>query len=65
MKLLKTIILYILLLVVMILCSTVVMMALDCIFEIVHENIWKAGFQVGFAAWLILTGFSVVNKIKK
>ena len=65
MKFLKTIILYILLLVAMVLCSTAVMKVLDFIFDIGYENIWNIGYKVGFAAWFLLSGAIIIGKKKK
>ena len=65
MKLLKTIMLYILLLVVLVLCSTAVMKVLDLIFSINYENIWDIGYKVGFAAWLFLSGSSIISKKRR
>lgn len=65
MKFLKTIILYILLLVAMVLCSATVMKVLDFIFDIGYENIWNIGYKVGFVAWLLLSGAIIIGKKKK
>lgn len=65
MKLLRTSILYILLLAAMVLCSTAVMYALDFIFDIGYENIWNVGGEVGFVAWLLLSGAILMGKKKK
>ncbi len=65
MKFLKTIILYILLLVAMVLCSTAVMKVLDLIFDIGYENIWDIGYKVGFVVWLLLSGAIIIGKKRK
>ena len=62
MKYVKAGILYILLLVAMALCSTVVMKVLDLVFNTGYENIWNIGFKVGFVAWLFLLVTSIVRK---
>ncbi len=65
MKFLKTIILYILFLVAMVLCSTAVMKVLDLIFDIGYENIWNIGYKVGFVVWLLLAGAIIISKKRK
>ena len=65
MKILKTIILYMLFLFAMVLCSTAVMKVLDMVLQLDYENVWPIGYKVGFASWLILSIMSIINKIKK
>ena len=64
MKYVKACILYILLLVAMVLCSTAVMKVFDLIIKTGYENIWEVGCKVGFVAWLILSVTSIIRKIK-
>ena len=65
MKILKTIILYILFLLAMVLCGTAVMKALDLLFQLDYENVWSIGYKVGFVSWLILSVMSIISKTKK
>ena len=65
MKILKTIILYILFLLAMVLCGTAVMKVLDIVFQLDYENVWSIGYKVGFVSWLILSVKSIVSKTKK
>lgn len=65
MKILKTIVLYMLFLFVMVLCGTAVMKVLDIIFQLDYENVWAIGYKVGFLSWLILSVMSFISKAKK
>lgn len=65
MKFLKTIMLYILLLVAMVLCSTAVMKVLDLIIVIGYDNIWNIGYKIGFVAWVLLSVATIMGKKKK
>ena len=65
MKILKTIVLYMLFLLVMVLCGTAVMKVLDIIFQLDYENVWTIGYKVGFLSWLILSVMSFISKAKK
>lgn len=51
MKIVKNIILYLLLLIVMVICGTAVLKIYDLILNLEFDNIWRAGFNVGFIAW--------------
>lgn len=48
----RKVILYLLLLVVMWLCGTLVLKIFDLILKLNYENIWFSGFKVGFIAWI-------------
>lgn len=61
----KTIAIYTLFLIAMLLCGAAVMKILDLAFNLGYENIWPIGFKVGFFSWLALTVISVINKYKK
>lgn len=63
-KYVKAGILYILLLVAVVLCSTAVMKVLDFVFEIGYENIWDIGYKVGFVAWILLSVTSIIHRRK-
>lgn len=65
MKILKTIILYTLFLLAMVLCGMAVMKIFDMVFQLNYENVWSVGCKVGFIAWLFLTVMSVIGKMKK
>ena len=52
MNIVRKIILYLLLLIVMVLGGTTVLLIYDFILKLDFENIWIAGFQTGFAAWI-------------
>ena len=54
MNILKKIFLYFLLLIVMVLCGTATIKIYDWILDLDFENIWTAGFKVGFTAWALL-----------
>ena len=54
MKIVKSIILYFLLLIVMIICGTAVLKIYDWILGLDIDNIWTAGFKVGFIAWELM-----------
>ena len=62
MKYVKDCLLYILLLISVVLCSTAVMKVLDLVFKIGYENIWTIGYKVGFVAWLLLSVASIIRK---
>ena len=64
MKYVKDCLLYILLLISVVLCSTAVMKVLDLVFKIGYENIWTIGYKVGFVAWLLLSVASIIRKRK-
>ncbi len=65
MKIVRSIVLEFLLLVVMLLCGTATMKILDIVFKLNYENIWVAGFKVGFVAWLVLLVITIIVEIKK
>lgn len=52
MKVVKKIILWLLLLIAMVICGTLVLKIFDLVLKLGYENIWISGFKVGFAAWL-------------
>ena len=52
MKILKKIILWLLLLITMVICGTLVLKIFDLLLKLGYENIWTSGFKVGFVAWL-------------
>ena len=52
MHLFKKINLFLLLLIVMCLCGTLVLKFFDLILKLEYENIWLSGFKVGFVAWI-------------
>ena len=64
MKYVMDCLLYILLLISVVLCSTAVMKVLDLVFKIGYENIWTIGYKVGFVAWLLLSVASIIRKRK-
>ena len=61
----KTVAIYALFLIVMLLCGAGVMKILDFIFQLGYENIWSIGFKVGLLSWLALTAISIVKRYKK
>ena len=65
MKIVKTIILYMLFLVAMILCGTAVIKILDMVFQLNYEDVWSIGYKVGFLSWLCLSVMSFISKAKK
>lgn len=65
MKIVKNIILYLLFLLAMVLCGTIVIKIFDIILQQNYENIWLMGFKTGFIAWLFLSGGAAICKIKK
>lgn len=52
MKIVKKIILWLLLLIAMVICGTLVLKIFDLLLKLEYENIWISGFKVGFIAWL-------------
>lgn len=52
MKIAKKIILWLLLLISMVICGTLVLKIFDLLLKLGYENIWISGFKVGFVAWL-------------
>ncbi|MBO6195467.1 MAG: hypothetical protein J6O56_03870 [Bacilli bacterium] len=52
MNIFKKIALFLLLLIVMCLCGTLVLKFFDLILKLKYENIWLSGFKVGFVAWI-------------
>lgn len=52
MKVIKKIILWLVLLIAMVICGTLVIKIFDLILKLGYENIWIPGFKVGFIAWL-------------
>lgn len=52
MKVVKKIILWLLLLIAMVICGTLVLKIFDLVLKLGYENIWISGFKVGFVAWL-------------
>lgn len=54
MKILKNIALYLLLLIAMAVCGTAVLKIYDLVLDLDFENIWTAGFKVGFIAWILM-----------
>ena len=62
MKIIKTLILQILLLLVMCLFATIVMKIFDMVLNLSTENIGRTGFKVGFFAWIILLIITLYNK---
>ncbi len=52
MNIVRKIVLYLLLLIAMTACGTIVIKIFDLILKLGFENIWIAGFQTGFAAWI-------------
>ncbi len=48
----KKIILYVVLLVVLCFCGTIIMKIFDLILKLNYESVWTVGFKVGFIAWL-------------
>lgn len=61
----KTVAIYALFLIAMLLFGAGVMKILDFIFQLDYENIWSIGFKVGFLSWLALTVISIVKRYKK
>ncbi|GAE86979.1 hypothetical protein [Acetivibrio straminisolvens] len=61
----KNIVLAIVLLIVLTLLGTAVMKILDLLFDLEYESISRAGFKVGFAAWLLLIVGNVIYKLRK
>ena len=51
MKIAKKIILWLVLLVVMSICGTIVLKIFNLRLKLGYENIWISGFKVGFVAW--------------
>lgn len=51
-KIVKKIILWLLLLIAMVICGTLVLKIFDLLLKLEYENIWISGFKVGFIAWL-------------
>lgn len=64
MKILKNIFLYSLLLIVMIICGTVVLKIYDLILDLKFDNIWEAGFKVGFIAWGLMLIYTYYRHAK-
>lgn len=60
----RKIVLYLLLLIVMIIGGTFVLKIFDLLLSKSFENIWIAGFQVGFTAWLGWIASAYHNYIK-
>ncbi len=48
----KKLILYVVLLVALCICSTIVMELLDLILKLNYENIWSMRFKIGFTVWI-------------
>lgn len=65
MKIVRYIVLEILLLVAMVLCGTAIMKLFDILLKLDYENIWVAGFKVGFIAWLVSLVITIIVKTKK
>jgi len=51
-KVFKSIILWLLLLIVMFIGGTLVLKIFDVLLKLGYENIWISGFKVGFVAWI-------------
>lgn len=51
-KIFKSIILWLLLLIVMVIGGTLVLKIFDVLLKLGYENIWISGFKVGFVAWI-------------
>ena len=51
MKVVKKIILWLVLLIAMVICGTLVLKIFDLLLKLGYENIWISGFKVGFFAW--------------
>lgn len=64
MKIVKSIILYFLLLIVMIICGTAVLKIYDWILGLDFDNIWTAGFKVGFIAWGLMLIYGYYRHIR-
>lgn len=64
MKILKTLLLYTLFLISMMLCATAVMKIMDLVFQIGYENIWSVGCMIGFLVWLFLSVMPVIRRKK-
>lgn len=62
MKIIKTLILQILLLLVMCLFGTIVIKIFDMVLNLSIESIGETGFKVGFIAWIILLITTLYNK---
>ena len=62
MKIIKTLILQILLLLVMCLFGTIVIKIFDMVLNLSIESIGETGFKVGFLAWIILLVMTLYNK---
>lgn len=52
MKVVKNMGLWLLLLIVMTLCGTIILKLFDLLLKLGYENIWLSGFKVGFIAWI-------------
>lgn len=62
MKILRSIILELLLLVAMCLCGTIVMKMMDFVLKLSYENAWSIGFKVGFVAWIVILALQIFSK---
>ena len=54
MNVLRNITLYLLLLMAMVICGTIVIKLYDLLLGLNFENIWVTGFKVGFVAWCLM-----------
>ena len=52
MKIIKKIILWLLFLIAMVICGTLILKIFDLLLKLEYKNIWISGFKVGFIAWL-------------
>ncbi len=48
----KKLVLYVLLLLVLCICGTIVIKLFDLVLKLNYESIWSVGFKIGFIAWL-------------